>query len=121
MKQFVAALILSACVAGGLSSDVSPVEKVIQMIADLQAQTINEGKAEATTYDKFACFCKDMTDEKSAAITEGETRKEELTGTIGDLTTRREDLDAQIAELIKTIADLTKELDEAMKKREEEV
>ena len=27
-----------------------------------------EGKAEAATYDKFACFCKSKTDEKVKAI-----------------------------------------------------
>jgi len=122
--QFVAALLAVACLTTGslgASDDVSPVEKVIQMIADLQAQVINEGKAEATTYDKFACFCKDMTNEKTEAIQAGETQKEELTTTIGELSARREELDQQIADLTATIADLTKEMDEATKKREEEV
>merc|ERR1719156_521690 len=94
--QFVAALLAVACLTTGslgASDDVSPVEKVIQMIADLQAQVINEGKAEATTYDKFACFCKDMTNEKTEAIQAGETQKEELTTTIGELSARREELD----------------------------
>jgi len=120
--QFVAVLLAATCLTiSSLASDVSPVEKVIQMIADLQAQVINEGKAEATTYDKFACFCKDMTNEKTEAIQAGETQKEELTTTIGELSARREELDQQIADLTATIADLTKEMDEATKKREEEV
>jgi len=122
--QFVAALLAVACLTTGslgASDDVSPVEKVIQMIADLQAQVINEGKAEATTYDKFACFCKDMTNEKTEAITAGETQKEELTSTIGELSARREELDQQIADLTATIADLAKQMDEATKKREEEI
>jgi len=120
--QFVAVLLAAACLTtGSLADDVSPVEKVIQMIADLQAQVINEGKAEATTYDKFACFCKDMTNEKTEAITAGETQKEELTSTIGELSARREELDQQIADLTATIADLAKQMDEATKKREEEI
>ena len=44
-----------------------------------------EGHMEATTYDKFACFCKSKTDEKSEAIGEAETSVDLLTTRITNL------------------------------------
>merc|ERR550514_1323458 len=69
------------------------------MLEDLQTQVIEEGKAEATTYDKFACFCKDMTDEKTDAITTGQTSVDDLTATMNSKTAYRAELDTEIEEL----------------------
>merc|ERR1719378_228977 len=76
----------------------SPVEKVT-MLEDLQTQVIEEGKAEATTYDKFACFCKDMSDEKTDAITTGQTGVDDLTAVMNEKTAYRAELDTEIEEL----------------------
>jgi len=81
------------------ADDVSPIERVIIMMSDLQTQVITEGKAEATTYDKFACFCKDTSNEKQTAITEAQDSISALTGSINQLTADREQLDEDIAEL----------------------
>jgi len=98
----------------------SPVEKVITMLEDLQTQVITEGKTEATTYDKFACFCKDMTDDKTEAINTGETNVESLTATMGALGSRRADLDTDIDDLNKDIADKHNQITEAKEKRAKE-
>merc|ERR1719217_1869013 len=88
-----------ACASLSHAESVSPIEKVVQMMEDLQTQVITEGKAEATTYDKFACFCKDSQNEKTAAITEAQDSIADLTGSINQLSADREDLDTEISEL----------------------
>ena len=105
---FVAVL---ACVCS--ADDVSPIERVVIMMADLQTQVITEGKAEATTYDKFACFCKDTSNEKQTAITEAQDSISALTGSINQLTADREQLDEDIAELNTQIEANTKSKKEA--------
>merc|ERR1719409_2686757 len=108
MMQFL--LVLSA-IAGtaATSSDVTPLEKVIIMLEDLQTEVVTEGKAEAKTYDKFACFCKDMTKEKTEAIKTGQDEQEKLTADIEDLQAKRKELDEKISKLEKTIEKLEKE------------
>jgi hypothetical protein len=87
------------------SSD-SPVEKVIKMLETLQTETVVEGKAEAKTYDKFACFCKDMSEEKSEAVTEGSDRVAELEATIARLNSFRTEQEQTMAEANKALDDV---------------
>jgi len=100
-----------------LAADVSPVEKVVTMLEDLQTQVITEGKAEAKTYDKFACFCKDMTNEKTDSITSLEDSVTELTASIESDTTTRSELDDDINELNKQIDDIDKSMTVAKETR----
>jgi uncharacterized phage infection (PIP) family protein YhgE len=97
------------------ASDVSPVEKVVTMLEDLQTQVVVEGKAEAKTYDKFACFCKDMTAEKTDAINSGTDKSADLSALIEQLTNDRSEADDDIADLNKKID----ELDQSMKENKE--
>merc|ERR1719426_401598 len=97
------------------AADVSPVEKVVTMLEDLQTQVVVEGKAEAKTYDKFACFCKDMTAEKTDAIDAGTDKSADLSALIEQLTNDRSEADDDIADLNKKID----ELDQSMKENKE--
>lgn len=81
------------------------------MLTELQTKVIVEGKAEAKTYDKFACFCKDSTDEKSAAITDGQTTVDRLVGKINDRQSDRSEIDSKMSELNEQIAKLDKEME----------
>merc|ERR1719201_1682370 len=101
--------------------DVTPVEKVIMMIKDLQTKVTEEGHMEATTYDKFACFCKSKTDEKVEAISEGETDRDALMTKIQDLQAKRAQLDLDIQALNEEIAGYEEAIAEAKKMRGEEV
>jgi hypothetical protein len=87
------------------SSD-SPVEKVVSMLEDLQTQVVVEGKAEAKTYDKFACFCKDMSEDKTEAIKEGSDRVAKLEASIGSLNSFRNQQEQTIAEANKALDDV---------------
>merc|ERR1719331_1558404 len=90
------------------------------MIRDLQTQVQEEGTKEATTYDKFACFCKSKTDEKTKAIGEGETAVQELTATLDSLTSKRGTLDENIQNLNEEIAGYEDQLKEASGLRKDE-
>merc|ERR1719359_1569694 len=109
-------LVVSAFTVG-VATDVTPLEKVIIMLEDLQTQVVTEGKAEAKTYDKFACFCKDMTKEKVDAIKSGQDEQETLTADIEELTAKRDKLDEKIAELETKIEGIEKEMKESADER----
>merc|ERR1719191_2418216 len=87
------------------------------MLEDLQTEVLVEGKAEAKTYDKFACFCKDMTEEKTEYIKDNEDWAAELEAEIAGQFTRRGELDKQITEVANVIAGKDKELKAADDKR----
>jgi chromosome segregation ATPase len=90
------------------------------MIRDLQTQVGEEGTAEAKTYDKFACFCKSKTDEKSGAIEEGQTKVETLVAEIEKLTSDRATLDEDIANLEAEIAGYQGQIETATALRADE-
>merc|ERR1719454_1106717 len=101
---------------GAKQAKMAAVDKVVSMMEDLQLQVLAEGEAEASTYNKFACFCKTTQKDKSEAIKEGQTNKEELEGQIKKLQARRKALDKEIADLAADIKKTEKE----MKKKTEE-
>jgi len=91
-------------VASAARTEVSPVEKVITLLSDLKSQVQEEGAAEAGTYDKYACFCKDTTNKKVENIETGETSVTTLTADV-------KALNAEIGELTMNIKDLNTEID----------
>jgi len=99
------AVLLSANQKQKVHVDVTPVEKVIHMVEELQAKVSEEGKAEAATYDVFACFCKSKTDEKTKAISEEEQTLSDLQSEIKKLSAKRDQLDQDIQDLTEEIAD----------------
>merc|ERR1719301_390746 len=99
------------------TDDVSPVEKVVTMMEDLQTQVVLEGKAEAKTYDKFACFCKDMSEEKTWDIEDAQDLINELTATINELSADREAQDTVITEQTEIIEERDKSMKAEAAKR----
>jgi len=103
--------------AAAKEAKMAAVNKVITMLEDLSAQVLAEGEKEAAAYNKFACFCKDSTTEKSDAITKGQDDKESLSARIESLNEKRDDLDEKIETYTDEIATAEKELAEATSER----
>merc|ERR1719456_1433960 len=110
-----AVVTIAMCLAAGghaSDADVSPVERVVTMLEDLQTQVVMEGKAEAKTYDKFACFCRDMSEEKTWDIEDAQDLNSELTATINALSADREEKDGVIVEQTTIIEEKEKSIQE---------
>jgi len=88
-----------ASAAAANDGKMAAVKKVTDMMENLQHQVLEEGEKEAATYDKFACFCKKMTNEKTKAISKGKTAKGDLEASIKKLSTERDNLDKKISGL----------------------
>merc|ERR1719408_649544 len=122
MKLTLIALLLVPAVHAA-EDEVSPVQKVVTMLEDLQTQVVTEGKAEAKTYDKFACFCKDMTEEKGWDIEDAQDSAADLLATVNQLTADRDGLDEIIAEQNEFISvkEKAQEAETAVRKKEHAV
>merc|ERR1719191_1330412 len=102
-----------------LSAEGSPTERVIKLIEDLQNQVQEEGKAEAETYDKFACFCKDKDTAKVDSIATRESEIETLTADLAQLSAEAAELKADITQLTADIGQFEAELAEMTKIRDQ--
>merc|ERR1719298_92330 len=96
MKAVVALLV--AC------SAVSPIEKTIQLLGDLQAKIVKEGETEAKLYEEFTDFCNDESKETQFEITTGKGASERASAAIADETAKIGAAEAEIEELSTGIA-----------------
>jgi len=81
-KAFLGSLVLLLAGTSGVST---PVDKVISLLTKLSAQVQAEGVAEAASYDKYACFCKEQADDKVYVIAKSDKKIEVLDADIKDL------------------------------------
>merc|ERR1719160_445496 len=65
-----------------LSHASDPVSKVVELIEELKAKIIADGKAEQMVYDKFACWCETTSKEKATAIHQAHEDIKTLTSAI---------------------------------------
>merc|ERR1740138_1741324 len=114
-------VLVALTLLGAVSAEkVTPVESVINLLERLEKQTMDEGKAEAAGYDKFACFCKEQADEKLYSITKANQKIELLTAEVKSLTADITGLNKEIADLNTEIADLQSTCEAEQKARDEE-
>merc|ERR1719421_502586 len=115
MGSFLIALTL---LSAANAETITPVESVIALLEKLEKQTMEEGKAEAEGYDKFACFCKEQADEKLYSITKANEKISLLTAEIKALTGDITNLGKEIASLNTEIDDLKKTCEDEQKARD---
>jgi len=90
--------------ASAHASSTDPIEKVLQMINDLEAKIIGEGRDAQKVYDEFSEFCEDRSRELGFEIKTGKANKKDLEATIANEQATAESLNAKIEELSSAIA-----------------
>jgi hypothetical protein len=89
----------------GVASATNPVNKVVQMLSDLQAKVISEGKAAQKVYEEYSEWCEERSRTLGFEIKTGGEEAASLKATIAKetadsaaLTTRIEELTAELAQ-----------------------
>merc|ERR1719310_2328651 len=102
MKSLIIFLTFAAF-APAKASEANPIEKIVQMISDLQAKVIGEGEEAQKAYDEYSEWCEDRSTSLGFEIKTGKANVAELqatieqeTSTIGELETKIEELSNDI-------------------------
>jgi len=98
-----------------------PVSKVITLLKDMLKQLEKEAEEDEEIYDKLACWCETNDKEKSKSIADAETKIEQLTTSIEDLTATSARLGTEIKNLEKEVAENQDALDKATAIRQKEM
>jgi len=101
-------------------ADANPVEKVIEMLSELQQKIIKEGEAAQKVYDEFSEWCEEESKNLQYEIKTGKAEAEELTATIDKATADIKALDEKIEELSAAIATDEADLKAATEIRDKE-
>jgi chromosome segregation ATPase len=95
----------------------NPVEKVTKLLQKLQKEIEAEGTAEALSYDKYACFCKEQADQKQYSIEKFKSKEELLAAKIEDLEAKKTALADEIQTLNEDIGKAQGEMETAAELR----
>ena len=122
MKSGVATLFLLAFAALSpvRGSQANPIDKILEMISDLQAKVLGEGQDAQKAYDEYAEWCEDKSTSLGFEIKTGKADVADLTATIEEETATIAALGSKIEDLSNDIKTAESELDAATKIREKE-
>jgi len=87
-----------------VSATASPVERVVNLLKDLQTKVGQDGKVEEQIYNKYACWCEETSLRKGQAIEQAQADLRALGQTILKLKGKVATLTAEIEELTADIA-----------------
>jgi len=114
------ALLAFAAFSPASAVQVSPIEKIMEMISDLQAKVLEEGKDAQKAYNEFAEWCEDKSTQLGFEIKTGHSEVADLKATIEEETAESAALETKIEELSNDIKTDQEELDAATKVRHKE-
>merc|ERR1719265_1633364 len=102
------------------SSQANPIEKVVQMLGDLQQKIIGEGQAAQAVYDEFAEWCEEESKTLQFEIKTGKAEAEELNAVIEKAKSDISGFDEKVESLSSTLATDEADLKAATDIREKE-
>merc|ERR1719463_36809 len=109
----IAAICAMPVVQGGtlmMSAQANPIEKVIEMLSELQQKIIKEGEVAQKIYDEFAEWCEEESKNLQFEIKTGKATAEELSATIdkaaSDIKAGEEAIEELAAKIAQAEADL---------------
>lgn len=100
MFPVIALIVLS----GAQAAQVTPIEKVLAMLGDLESKIIKEGTDAQKVYDEFSEFCEDRSRNLGFEIKTGKAEVKDLEATIAQEAATAESLTTKIEELAQAIA-----------------
>jgi chromosome segregation ATPase len=99
---------------------VTPVSKVVQLLADLEAKITKEGEVEEKTFNEYMEWCDDGHKDKGFEIKTAKSEIEDLTATIGKATSDIESSRTKMEELASSISQDEADLQSASQIRAKE-
>jgi len=102
------------------AQEARPVQKVIDLLTDLQAKVQLEGQTEAASYKEFSCFCQNTTDMKSQSIISGKDSINLLSTEIEVKTASRADKESDVQRRKAKQEELAAELQATISRCEQE-
>jgi len=107
-------------VCSALAVQVSPIEKIIQLLGDLEAKIIKDGEETQKLYEEFTDFCKDTSKDTQFELKTSKSDAERFAATVADKEAEISALETKIGELSTTIATNSKDLAAATEIRKKE-
>merc|ERR1719352_2015825 len=96
-------LLIATALPGALGDSATPIEKVLQMLGDLQTKIIGEGNDAQKVYDEFSEFCEDRSRNVGFEIKSGKAAVKDLNAGISKEQATQASLNAKIEELASAI------------------